>query len=110
MQVSLGQAHSLTLQAHRNIDVNANLTASGTGSINLRADDLNTDGVGKIQQNSSSIISQAAGTITLRAGDGIVATVNGANNVLDAQTPAAALSWSTVQGRWRSTRQRLWGR
>ncbi|MBK7685935.1 MAG: filamentous hemagglutinin N-terminal domain-containing protein [Rhodocyclaceae bacterium] len=91
-------ANSLTLQAHRNIDVNANLTASGTGSINLRADDLNTDGVGKIQQNSSSIISQAAGTITLRAGDGIVATVNGANNVLDAQTSTGSISLNHGSG------------
>ncbi|MDP2825829.1 MAG: filamentous hemagglutinin N-terminal domain-containing protein, partial [Sulfuritalea sp.] len=90
--VAWASANSLTLQAHRNIDVNANLTASGTGTINLHADFLNPDGVGAIQRGSASnIISQAAGTVTLRAGSGITATVNGTSNVLDAQTTSGSI-------------------
>jgi fibronectin-binding autotransporter adhesin len=87
--VSWSSANSLTLQAHRDINVNASLTASGTGTITLEADSsaLSPDGIGKIQQGSSgNIISQAAGTVTLRAGNGIKATINGTSNVLDAQS------------------------
>ncbi|MDO8788808.1 MAG: filamentous hemagglutinin N-terminal domain-containing protein, partial [Sulfuritalea sp.] len=90
--VSWSSANSLTLQAHRNIDVNANLTSSGTGTINLHADFVSPDGIGAIQRGSASnIISQAAGTVTLRAGSGITATVNGTSNILDAQTTSGSI-------------------
>ncbi|MFH1873266.1 MAG: filamentous hemagglutinin N-terminal domain-containing protein, partial [Pseudomonadota bacterium] len=97
--VAWSGANSLTLQAHRNIDVNANLTASGTGTINLHADFVSPDGVGAIQRGSASnIISQAAGTVTLRAGDGIKATVNGTSNVLDAQTTTGGIELTHSSG------------
>ncbi|MBK9623561.1 MAG: filamentous hemagglutinin N-terminal domain-containing protein [Rhodocyclaceae bacterium] len=97
--VAWSSVHSLTLEAHRNIDVNANLTASGTGTISLRADGIGTDGVGKIRQGATSnAISQAAGTITLRAGDGIVATVNGTSNILDAQSTSGSIELEHSSG------------
>ncbi|MDZ4252243.1 MAG: filamentous hemagglutinin N-terminal domain-containing protein, partial [Sulfuritalea sp.] len=90
--VSWASANSLTLQAHRNIDVNANLTSSGTGTINLHADFISPDGIGAIQRGSASnIVSQAAGTVTLHAGSGITATINGTSNVLDAQTTGGSM-------------------
>ena len=96
--VSWASANSLTLQAHRNIDVNANLTASGSGTINLYADFISPDGVGQIQRGSSSTISQAAGTVTLRAGNGITVAVNGTNNILDAQTTSGSMELEHTSG------------
>ena len=96
--VSWASASALTLQAHRNIDVNANITASGAGTINLHADFISPDGVGKIQRGSSSTLSQAAGTVTLRAGDGISVAVNGTSNVLDAQTSSGSMELEHSSG------------
>ncbi|HUR57533.1 MAG TPA: filamentous hemagglutinin N-terminal domain-containing protein, partial [Opitutaceae bacterium] len=66
---------SLTLQANSNIAVNANVTTNGAGTLTLIAD-ADANGTGSITRGAvGNTLTQAAGTLTLSAAQGITATV-----------------------------------
>ena len=66
---------SLVLQANNTIAVNANITTSGTGTLSLIAD-FDNNGIGSITRGAvANTLIQAAGTMSLKAGSGITASV-----------------------------------
>ncbi len=56
--MSWSSAHSLTLNAYRNVNVNANVTSSGGGAVTLYADDTGT-GTGTVTFGSGDKVSTA---------------------------------------------------
>ena len=65
-------SNNLTLEAHNNIDLQANINfAASSGTLVLKADGVSSDGVGAILQNGGTLVMGAASSLQMSAGSGI---------------------------------------